>query len=269
MTPAFENTLYKRGAMPINQFQMAVDSVSVDNFLDQNLLNSSEWFTFMRTVSLPDFSGLPYSSEPSHLVRSSKSGWLQILRRMSMPAKAWRLPAKMASTSWLFSAQGALALTCMVDALEYPPIWIGKANCVVKTGSVPSLPGKTKSNSDHSSPTESLQKSAMTEKHQKHEVACDVEVDSSHSHFTPKGEATTHTALHTLLTYQSVCEAMWGRELGVRRPSSRVNAISVSWSLCGLSFSFRLDAVEAIFNSLDLPTDSPQSLFELVDLCIF
>lgn len=39
----------------------------------------------------------------------------------------------------------------MVDALEYPPIWMGKANCVVKTGSVPSLPGKTKSNSDHSS----------------------------------------------------------------------------------------------------------------------
>ena len=52
------------------------------------VLNSCRAQTFMRTESFPDFSGLPYSSELSHLVRSSRSGWLQILRRMSMPARA-------------------------------------------------------------------------------------------------------------------------------------------------------------------------------------
>ena len=39
----------------------------------------------------------------------------------------------------------------MAEALEYPPIWMGSANCVWKTGSVPSLPGKTKSSRLHSS----------------------------------------------------------------------------------------------------------------------
>ena len=34
-------------------------------------------------------------------------------------------------------------LTWMRDALEYPPIWMGMANWAWKTGSVPSLPGKT------------------------------------------------------------------------------------------------------------------------------
>ena len=36
-------------------------------------------------------------------------------------------------------------------ALAYPPSVMGTENCSMNTGSVPSLPGKTKSKSDHSS----------------------------------------------------------------------------------------------------------------------
>lgn len=41
--------------------------------------------------------------------------------------------------------------TCTGEALLYPPMVIGTENCSMKTGNVPSLPGKTKSNRDHSS----------------------------------------------------------------------------------------------------------------------
>lgn len=41
--------------------------------------------------------------------------------------------------------------TCTGEALLYPPIVIGTENCSINTGSVPSLPGKTKSNRDQSS----------------------------------------------------------------------------------------------------------------------
>ena len=43
----------------------------------------------MATVSLPLRTGSPYLSMLSHCLRCSRSGWLQILRRMSMPAKAF------------------------------------------------------------------------------------------------------------------------------------------------------------------------------------
>ena len=42
-------------------------------------------------------------------------------------------------------AQRYAVTTCCCDALEYPPSWIGTANCAWNTGSVPSLPGKQKS----------------------------------------------------------------------------------------------------------------------------
>ena len=45
--------------------------------------------TFMATVSLPLRTGSPYLSVLSHCLRCSRSGWLQILRRMSIPASAF------------------------------------------------------------------------------------------------------------------------------------------------------------------------------------
>ena len=41
--------------------------------------------------------------------------------------------------------------TCTSEAFAYPPMVMGTENSAMKTGSVPSLPGNTKSNSDHSS----------------------------------------------------------------------------------------------------------------------
>ncbi len=41
--------------------------------------------------------------------------------------------------------------TCTDVALAYPPIVIGTENFSMNTGNVPSLPGNTKSNNDHSS----------------------------------------------------------------------------------------------------------------------
>ena len=41
--------------------------------------------------------------------------------------------------------------TCISVALAYPPSVMGTENCSINTGSVPSFPGKTKSNNDHSS----------------------------------------------------------------------------------------------------------------------
>ena len=43
----------------------------------------------MATVCLPLRTGSPYCLTLSHCLRCSRSGWLQILRRMSMPASAF------------------------------------------------------------------------------------------------------------------------------------------------------------------------------------
>lgn len=44
-----------------------------------------------------------------------------------------------------------LSLTCTGEALAYPPMVMGTENCSMKTGSVPSFPGNTKSKRDQSS----------------------------------------------------------------------------------------------------------------------
>ena len=49
----------------------------------------TEGVTFMATMCLPLRTGSPYCLTLSHCLRCSRSGWLQILRRMSMPASAF------------------------------------------------------------------------------------------------------------------------------------------------------------------------------------
>lgn len=68
---------------------------------------------------------------------------------------SWREANKLGypalSTSFSYSCECARSCTCTGEALLYPPMVIGTENCSMKTGNVPSLPGKIKSNKDHSS----------------------------------------------------------------------------------------------------------------------